>query len=709
MKKTDKHKGKNSSKSGKSNKSSNTGNKSRSGASNKVKSKLKSKWRELPSDGGMRGKSLKKCKEGIMIRKKDGYGFVVLDSAAQDRSDIYVPERFMQNSMSGDRVLVEIKPPRAGVKSPEGKVIKILEHSVKEVAGYVYRHNGKNWIEAIQKDGFDRIMIKNKSMKGAKTGDAVLVEISRYAEGHFPAEGVVREIIAKKGEAGSDIKCIAAAHGFKSEFPKSVLKEVEELRIFALSGDFHSDAVIDKSSNRRDIRSRLLFTIDGADSKDFDDAVSISRLKNGNYLLGVHIADVSHYVRKGSAIYAEAKKRANSVYLINQVIPMLPPALSDGLCSLNPHVDRLALSVDMEINCNGEILGFDIYESLINSSARLVYSDVSDFLEGLKNSCSADDVDQALLLMRELYEILSESSKRRGSLDFDLPESNIILDHSGRVSSIEKAERRIANRLIEEFMIAANRAVGERFCKANIPFIYRIHEKPEFQKMEEFKGFVRNIGYPLAGQANDMKPIALLNLLNQVKGTVYEAVVSSMMLRSMTKAYYGSECLGHFGLSLKYYSHFTSPIRRFPDLFIHGMIKQSLREGDYKSVISAANKTEAELVSEIASLREQKTLELEREVKRYKMVEYMSQFIGEEFSGLISGVTQFGIFVQLENTVEGLVALEDISDDYYIFQQDQSRLVGEMTSKSFSLGDPVQVRLISANIETREINFILAG
>ena len=523
-------------------------------------------------------------------------------------------------------------------------------------------------------------------------------------------EGAVHERIARKGEPGADIKCIAAAHGFSLNFPSAVLDEIEELRPHAVGGDFSKDASPRDFSGRCDIRSRILFTIDGADSKDFDDAVSISHLQNGHYLLGVHIADVSHYVRPGTAIYEEAKRRANSVYLINQVLPMLPPQLSNGLCSLNPNVDRLALSVDMEIDKSGKIIGGEIYESVINSSARLVYSDVSDFLDGKNKSCAGAEVDAALLLMKELYLILSEASEKRGSLDFDLPESKIIVDDSGDVISVDKAERRIANRLIEEFMIAANRTVAEYFFEKRVPFVYRVHEKPELQKMLEFKRFLQGLGYPLKGKMNNMQPIFLLELLNKIKGSEYESVVSMMMLRSMQKAHYDVKCLGHFGLSLEFYAHFTSPIRRLPDLFIHKIIKECIaaRSPGLREVMTRRNANEAAAVAEIASASEQRTLELERDVEKYKMVEYMSRFVGDDFHGVISGVTRFGIFVQLDNAIEGMISLNNISDDYYIFQAERGRLVGENTSRVFAIGDRISVKLISTNPEKREIDFILA-
>lgn len=664
---------------------------------------------------GYKGRYARKRKterlEGVMMRKRDGYGFVTPDTGEKEiRSDVYIPERFMKNAMNGDRVLIELNSSIFSTKSPEGKVVKIIEHSVSEVAGYLHHHDGVHWLEPIRKDGGDRIVLNRKNLAGGRSGDAVLVEIVRYADGVFPAEGAVRTIIARKGEPGADIKCIAAAHGFSLHFPSAVLDEIEKLRPHAACGDFEKDASPQDFKGRRDIRSRILFTIDGADSKDFDDAVSISRLQNGHYLLGVHIADVSHYVRSGTAIYEEAKRRANSVYLINQVLPMLPPQLSNGLCSLNPNVDRLALSVDMEIDKSGKILGGEIYESVINSSARLVYSDVSDFLEGKSKACASAEVDAALLLMKELYMILAKASEKRGSLDFDLPESKILLDDSGDVISVAKAERRIANRLIEEFMIAANQTVAERFFERRVPFVYRVHEKPELQKMLEFKTFIQGLGYSLKGEMNNMRPIFLLELLNKIKGSEYESVVSMMMLRSMKKAYYDVECLGHFGLSLEFYAHFTSPIRRFPDLFIHKIIKECIaaQSPDLREVMTKRNAAEAGDVAEISSASEQRTQELERDVEKYKMVEYMSQFVGDDFDGVISGVTQFGIFVQLENSIEGMIALSNITDDYYIFQAERGRLVGENSSRIFAFGDRISVKLISTNLENREINFVLA-
>ena len=461
--------------------------------------------------------------------------------------------------------------------------------------------------------------------------------------------------------------------------------------------------------NRKDLRGKHIFTIDGADSKDFDDAVSLDILPNGNYMLGVHIADVSHYVKEDGPLDKEALKRGTSVYLLNQVIPMLPKALSNDICSLNPYEDRLTLSVDMELTPEGTMVNHEIYESVIRSAARFVYDDVSDLLEdgkwqlGKKYEPFQDD----LFAMHKLAVKLEEKRRERGSIDFDLDESEIRLNDKGIPVSVEIAERRSANKMIEEFMLLANETVAEHFYWMEVPFLYRVHEKPETEKLEKLKIFLRSFGIMLRGNRSSIHPRAISSILEQVKGKTCENVVSSVTLRSMQKAYYSTSCEGHFGLALKYYCHFTSPIRRYPDLMIHRIIKEVLHHGVDGKLTKHFAKAAAE-AADISSAAERKAIEAEREVEKMKKAEYMSYHIGEVFDGIISGVTGFGLYVQLENTVEGLVRIDSLYDDYYDYDAEQYLLKGRRNGKVYKLGDTVRIFVDNVNTDRGEIDFLLA-
>ena len=468
----------------------------------------------------------------------------------------------------------------------------------------------------------------------------------------------------------------------------------------------------------------MIFTIDGADSKDFDDAVSIDVLENGNRLLGVHIADVSSYVKEGSALDKEALKRGTSIYVIDQVVPMLPSELSNGICSLNPFEDRLCISVDMEIDREGEVVRHEIYESIINSKARMIYTDVSDMLE--KNSgelikkydSGPSGVYSSIVKMHELAKILEQKRQMRGSLDFDLEEAHITLNNEGIPVEVSACERRSGNKLIEEFMLKANEVIAEHFALLKIPFVYRIHEKPSPDKITELMLFLKGFGIYPEGGTKDIKPKTLSGILKNISGSTNENIISTVMLRSMQKAEYNTQCLGHFGLALKYYCHFTSPIRRYPDLMIHRIIKSWLK-GELMSSAErtagpdakiAAKKTRAykrltKEAAEISSAKERQAIELEREAEKMKKAEYMSYHVGEEKSGIISGVTNYGIYVQLENTVEGMIKLSQLFDDYYEYDPAGHRVCGRRQGKTYSLGDKIDIRVRSVSIEDREINF----
>lgn len=535
-----------------------------------------------------------------------------------------------------------------------------------------------------------------------KNNQKVFVKITKYPEGDKKPEGEIVEVLGYPGDKGIDVLAIALNHGIRMDFPGGVINEAKNIPDEILEGDL---------KNRKDLRDDLIFTIDGADAKDLDDAISIDINDKGNYLLGVHIADVTNYVKEGSPLDVEAEKRGTSVYLLDRVIPMLPKELSNGICSLHPNVDRLTLSVIMEIDKNGKVVSNEIVESVINSKARLVYDDVSDYLENDDNKAKETlgrDVTDSLDKMVELMEILHEKRHEKGAIDFNFVEGKIDLDEDGRVLDIYKDERRIGNRLIEEFMLITNETVSENYFWQEIPFLYRIHEHPDEEKLNTFLYFIRGLGYSIKATQNEIHPRELQGLIEDVSGKKEEAVVSRMMLRSLKKAKYSKENDIHFGLSSKYYSHFTSPIRRYPDLQIHRIIKENIngklnpqRLDHYDSILPE--------VAENSSYTERVAEEAERDVEKVKKAEYMERFIGERFEGIISGITSFGIFVELENTVEGLVNYNTMEDDYYNYDESRIVAVGERTKKEYNLGDRVYVEVVHADKEKGVIDFVLVN
>ena len=634
-----------------------------------------------------------------MSKHKRGFGFVRTEDG---EGDIYISARSIHGAMDGDRVLVNLIPQALWGSSREGIIIKILQRNTVEVAGTFEKSKKFGFVIPDGKKGGEDIFVRKKDFSGAQRGDKVLVRITKYPDKENSAEGKIVEIISRNGQAGGDIKALARSYGLRETFPSRANAEAK-----AVSREgIHSRDL----EGRRDLRNKTIITIDGADSKDFDDAVSVEMLPGGNYLLGVHIADVSHYVAEDGYLDREALKRGNSVYLIDQVIPMLPKSLSNGICSLNPDEDRLTLSVDMEVTPQGEVVSHDIYESVIHSKERMVYSEVSDMLEKKDDSLVKKyrDIFEDLLIMNKLAGILREKREARGSLDFDFDEAYIRLDSSGAAVSVDIAERRTANKLIEEFMLLANQTVAEHFFWMEVPFIYRVHEAPTLRKMEEFRTFLRGFGLSVKGTAGSVHPRTLNEILKSVEGKSYENVVNTVMLRSMQKAYYGTECDGHFGLALNYYCHFTSPIRRYPDLFIHRVIKACLH-GTLDADSMEHFRKKAQEAADTASATERTAIELEREVEKMKKAEYMADRIGARYDGIISGVTGFGIYVQLENTVEGMIRLDTLLDDYYIHEPEKYRLIGERTGRVYGLGQSVRIQVDSVDIENREINFRIEG
>ena len=636
---------------------------------------------------------------GILSKHKKGFGFVIPDEGSFDR-DIFISPSDMNGAMEGDRVEVDLIPEYLWEQSPQGIITRVTDRKLKEVAGFFDKGKKFGFVVPVDRKHNEDIYIPKKAFSGAKNGDIVVAAITGYPDRKNSAEGKITGILARAGEPGGDIKAIIRQRGLFFTFPS---KAAAQAKAISKAGVGEQDM-----AGRRDLRGENIITIDGADSKDFDDAVSVKRLDNGNFLLGVHIADVSHYIGEDSPLDKEALKRGNSVYIINQVVPMLPKELSNGICSLNEGEDRLTLSVDMEITPAGDITEHNIYESVIRSKHRMVYTDVSDIIENDDRELAEkySDIYDMLMDMKELAQILRSKREAAGSLDFDLDEAYITLDEKGVPVSVNLCERRTANRMIEEFMLAANKTVAEQFFWLELPFVYRVHEKPDAEKMQEFRTFLMGLSIRLKGEGGNIHPKALNEVLEQVAGTSYENVVNTVMLRSMKKAFYSTECEGHFGLSMKYYCHFTSPIRRYPDLIIHRIIKEYLHGGIDDERIAVLSKKTQE-AAETSSVTERAAIELERDVEKMKKAQYMSYHLGEKFEGVISGITGYGMYVELENTIEGLVRLDRMYDDYYDSYPEQYRIVGQRTNKVYSLGQRVTVIVSDADYYEGTIDFKL--
>lgn len=660
---------------------------------------------ELEEDGYIgrtkKGKIMSLNQMGLFVGKfvshRKGFGFV--ESDEEYTQDLFIPADNVNTAMHNDRVIAEIVTPATDDRRAEGKIIKVVKREVTEVVGLFQPSKNFGFVVPDNKKFNQDIYIPKKFFSGAKENDKVVVEITVWPSEDRKPEGKIIEVLGQKGERGVEIDSIVKAHGLPEEFPKKVLDEAE----------FVAVPIPEEEIQRRfDIRHLKTFTIDGEDAKDLDDAVSIEKLPNGNFKLGVHIADVTHYVREKSKLDKEALKRATSVYLVDKVIPMLPKTLSNGMCSLNPFEDKLTLSIFMEINDKGEVVKHDIHESVINSKARMTYTEVSDILEKddpLLKKTFSHMVDE-FKMSEELARILMKRRERRGSIDFDFPEAKIILNKDGEVVDIKHYERRISNRIIEEFMLISNETIAEHYFWLGLPFVYRVHETPSAEKMEQLSKFVATFGYTIKGDLEDVHPKALQAIVENIKGKREEEAISTILLRSLKQARYEPTCLGHFGLAAKYYCHFTSPIRRYPDLQIHRIIKEQLnnkinqkRQDQLSNIVEYAStqSSERERAAELA----------ERDVHDYYKACYMADKVGQEFEGTISSVTNFGMFVELENTIEGLVRLANMADDYYIYDDMTYTIIGERTKKTFRIGDPVRIRVDRVNVDFREIDFEL--
>jgi ribonuclease R len=636
---------------------------------------------------------------GKLIGHAKGFAFVVPDEPGMD--DIFIPPNETNTAMHGDIVLARVSSETSGQRR-EGTIIRIIERGIQQIVGTYVESKSFGFVIPDDKKFASDIFIPKAASKGAIEGHKVVVKLVTYPEGRKSAEGEVIEILGHKNDPGVDILSVIHKHGLPMEFPEEVLQQAKD-----------TAETIDESelANRRDLRGETIVTIDGADAKDLDDAVTVTRLENGNYKLGVHIADVSYYVKEGTPIDVEAEERATSVYLVDRVIPMIPHRLSNGICSLNPKVDRLTLSCNMEISADGQVVNHEIFQSVIKTTERMTYLDVNKILVDKDEETIGryESLVPMFELMEELAEVLRNKRMKRGAIDFDFKESKVLVDEEGKPTDVVIRERSVAEKLIEEFMLAANETVAEHFHWMEVPFIYRIHEDPKEDKLRKFFEFITNFGYIVKGTANDVHPKALQEIIEEVQGKPEEMVVSKVMLRSMQQAKYDPESLGHFGLSTEFYTHFTSPIRRYPDTIVHRLIRTYLIEGKLDE--TTRNKWDARLpeIADHSSKMERRSVDAERETDDLKKAEYMEDKIGEEYDGIISSVTNFGMFVELPNTIEGLVHVSYMTDDYYRYDERHLAMIGERTGNVFRIGDEITVRVVKVNKDERSIDFEIVG
>jgi len=635
--------------------------------------------------------STQKMVNGKFIGNERGFGFVETD----DEKDVFIPAELTNGALHGDTVLARITNEPDEGRRAEGEVVKIIKGTEQKIVGRIEFVGDNAFISPIFKKFGKDFFVRSKNINGAQEGDMVVAQITVRGNDKKKPEAKVVATLGNVSSPGVDILAVLESQNIRYEFPeevkeiaKTVPKEIDDWSI----------------AGRLDLRHEQIITIDGDDAKDLDDAVCVKKLENGNYELGVHIADVSHYVTYKNPFDKEAYKRGTSIYLADRVVPMLPEELSNGICSLNQGVDRLTLSVIMEIDANGKVVDHQIAESVINSTARMTYSAVTAILEGdnEKREKYAHLVDH-IEKMNELREILNNQRNARGSINFDFDEARIVLDESGKPIDVVKRERGISNNIIEEFMLIANETVAEHFFWLNIPFIYRVHEEPNADSIKEFVKFIAPFGYTIKHSNGVVHPRELAELIKKLAGKKEEIIISGVMLRSLMKAKYSQENAGHFGLSSKYYCHFTSPIRRYPDLAIHRIIKATLN-----GELNEEKTTEfVRKASKHSSDAELAAVEVERTVEDMKKAEFMQNFLGEVFDATISNVTSFGIFASLENTIEGLIRFADLTDDYYIYDEAHRQITGERTGKVFKPGDSIKIQVARADAMSGKIDFVL--
>ena len=631
-------------------------------------------------------------RKGILRMNKKGFGFVEVSG---EEEDIFVAPDNINKALNNDTVIVEILNKNSGEKR-EGRIVKTLERDLSTIVGEIYFKKDKGYIIPDDKKLDIQLEIDRDKSHGAVDGHKVVVKILRNITKNRYKGEVVR-IIGHKNDPGVDILSIVCKYEINDTFPEEVIEELDSIPEEVREQD---------KKGRKDLTDVTIFTIDGDDTKDIDDAISIEKLKNGNYKLGVHIADVSYYVKEGSPLDKEAMDRGTSVYLVDRVIPMLPHKLSNGICSLNPGVERLAISCVMEIDNNGKTVDYEIFPSIIKSRLQMTYKKVNQVIEKNEIPEGYEPFVNDLKLMDELSQIIRKAKINRGYIDFDVDEAKIIVDENCHPTDIVLRNRGRGENLIEDFMIQANECVATHIFYMDLPFIYRVHEYPKEEKIRDFISFVQSLGYTVKFNTKDISPKAIQNLINQLKDKKEFKVLSSLLLRNMQKAIYLPQNLGHYGLASKCYTQFTSPIRRYPDTTVHRLLRTYLFNDDMSN--QTINKWQEKLVyiAENSSFKERESVECEREVEDMKMAEYMEDHIGEEYKGIISGVTNFGMFIQLDNLVEGLIHVNDMKD-YFSFDEVTQSLIGERTKEKFTLGDEVLIKVKAASKEAKTIDFEL--
>ena len=635
--------------------------------------------------------------KGTYRGNEKGYGFVIPEN--EEMEDIFIPRGNNNNALNDDIVVSEIVKESEDGKRKEGKIVSIVKHEKDKVVGLFVKSKNFGFVVPDDKKFGGDIFISKSNFAKAKNNQKVVVKLTKYPEKDKKAEGKIIEIIGGIDEAGVDMLSLVKEYDLPYEFPQGVIEEAKS-----------KGNKVDKKDipNRVDLRDKTIFTIDGEDAKDLDDAVRVYKNDDGNYMLDVHIADVSYYVTENSLLDKEAIIRGTSIYMLDRVIPMLPKELSNGICSLNAGEDRFTLSCTMEIDKEGNIISSDIYKAVIKVTERMNYKDVQKIIDGSDEEVLEryKNYIQDFKLMEELAKILKNKRLERGYLNLDLPESKVILDNNGHAVDIKKYELYFSNEIIEQFMLSANETIAERFYWLEAPFIYRVHEEPDIDKVKELNKFLYNFGYKINKSGDKVYPKEFAKVLDSVKGKTEERVVSNLVLRTLKVARYESENDGHFGIASKYYCHFTSPIRRYPDLFIHRIISKYL-ENNYELSEKQKEKYEkqAEQYAKTSSDREKIATKVERDSIDIKMAEYMQDRIGEEYEGMVSSVTSFGIFVELDNTVEGLIRFENLGDEYFEYDEEHKQLIGEKTGITYKIGDRVKIKVINANKETRQIDF----
>ena len=634
--------------------------------------------------------------EGVFRANDKGFGFVEFED---DIEDVFIPPKSVNGALNGDKVRISIYKQKEGSRKAEAKIVKIIKREKETVVGIFQKSKNFGFVVPDDKKFLTDIFVSKKKCKEAKQNDKVIVKILKYPEKGKNAEGEIIEILGNVDGVGVDMLSIIKEYGLPNTFPEDVKEEVKLI----------PDKVDDfEFTRRKNLTDKICFTIDGEDAKDLDDAVFVEKIENGNYILNVHIADVSHYVKEGSAIDREAILRGTSVYMFDRVIPMLPVELSNGICSLNAGVDRLALSCTMEIDKKGNIVSSDVYKSIIKVTKRMSYTNVNKIINQLDEDVIKEYEEYIPYFnnMNELALILKERRLKQGYLNLDIPESKLILDSDGRCIDVKKYETTFANEIIEQFMLTANEVIAEKFYWLEAPFIYRVHEEPDIDKVKETNKFLFNIGYKIKATKDNIKPKAFSEVLDKIKGTEYEKVISTLILRTLKIARYEAENKGHFGIASNYYCHFTSPIRRYPDLFIHRVISEYIQKGymlDEDRLEELGNKAEKYSIS--SSDAEKNATKAERDAEDVKKAEFMEDKIGEVYEGIVSSVTNFGMFVELESTVEGLVRFENMGDEYFRYDETNKKLIGENSKLVYKIGDKVTIRVIDANKQLRKVAF----